>query len=286
MIAGREPQTNKNTELWKRLFWIVLGITTVIRLLYALKVPLTGDEAYFWEWSRHPALSYYDHPPLAGWILVITTAIFGSTVAGVRIFAVVAMSLVFIIIRQMTYEISGSWRMASLAGLLAMGIPLLEVGGILYSTDTPLILAGAFGGYFFYRAVEHGSNIAWWGLGICMGAAVMSKFLGVALPASYAGYLLLSPAHRHYLRRPGPYIAAAVTGLIFLPAIAWNAANGWATFVFNFSARLNTPGINLTDTLDYVIGQAVAMSPMVLFFAIPALYIFFPSRVKKENSFD
>jgi len=277
---------NISADKWKRTFWIVLGITTVIRLIYALKVPLTGDEAYFWEWARHPALSYYDHPPLAGWILVITTAIFGSTVAGVRIAAVLAMSAVFIVIRKMTFEISGSAQTASLAGLLAMGIPLLEVSGILYSTDTPLILAGAVGGYFFYRAVEHGSDIAWWGLGISMGAAVMSKFLGAALPASFAGYLLLSPAHRHYLRRPGPYVAVAVTGVSFLPALVWNAANGWATFVFNFSARLKTPGINLTNTLDYVIGQAVAMSPVVLFFAIPALYIFFPSRVKRENSFD
>ena len=51
------------------LFWSILGITTLIRLVYALKLPLTGDEAYFWEWERHPALGYYDHPPMAGWIL-------------------------------------------------------------------------------------------------------------------------------------------------------------------------------------------------------------------------
>ncbi|MDF1525348.1 MAG: hypothetical protein P1S59_03625 [bacterium] len=29
------------------IFWSVLGITTLIRLAYALKLPLTGDEAYF-----------------------------------------------------------------------------------------------------------------------------------------------------------------------------------------------------------------------------------------------
>ncbi len=286
MTTDIENAETKKPEAYKKLFWIVLGITTVIRLIYALKLPLTGDEAYFWEWARHPALSYYDHPPLAGWILVLTTAIFGSTVAGVRIFAVIAMTLVFIVIRQMSYEISGSWRTASLAGLLAMGIPLLEVGGILYSTDTPLILSGILGGYFFYRAVEHGSDKAWLGLGICSGAAVMSKFLGAALPAACVMYLMLSPDHRHHLRRPGPYLAAGTAGLIFLPAIVWNATHGWATFIFNFAARHKSPSINIVYTADYIIGQALAMSPLVLIFAFPAFIAFFPSRRRENLAWD
>lgn len=286
MTVNRVNKVRISPKTWKRVFWIVLGITTTIRLIYALKLPLTGDEAYFWEWARHPALSYYDHPPLAGWILAMTTSIFGSTVAGIRIPAVLAMSLVFVFLHRMTYEISGSQQTASLAGLLAMGIPLLEVGGILYSTDTPLMLSGILGGYFFYRAIEHGSRRAWIGLGVCSGTAVMSKFLGAALPAACVFYLLLSKPHRHHLRSRGPYIAAGLAGLIFLPAVAWNASHGWATFVFNFASRHKTPGINLVYTADYFIGQALAMSPLVLIFAIPAFFVFFPSRSRAYSAWN
>lgn len=40
---------------------IVAGALTV-RLLTVGQLPLSGDEAYHWEWSRHLAGAYYDHP--------------------------------------------------------------------------------------------------------------------------------------------------------------------------------------------------------------------------------
>ena len=40
------------------------------------------DEAYYWMWGQHPALSYYDHPPLNSWLLSLSSAVFGSIVWG------------------------------------------------------------------------------------------------------------------------------------------------------------------------------------------------------------
>lgn len=277
--AGRPGTLNS-------VFWALLIITTLLRLAYALGMPLTGDEAYFWEWARHPALSYYDHPPLAGWILILTTSILGSTVAGIRITAVLAMTGIVVIVRQTALEISGSTRQANLTGLLSMGIPFLAVTGILYSTDTPLVFAGALGGYLFYRAVEKGSDRAWLGLGLCMGAAIMSKFLGAALLAACFGYLILSSPHRHHLRTFGPYKAAIVALISFLPALYWNASHGWATFIFNFSSRHKAPIFTLKHTADYLAGQAIAMSPLVLVFAIASMFVYFPSRSRKGDALD
>ncbi len=286
MKSEREKTRAGRTGTLNSVFWALLIITTLLRLVYALSMPLTGDEAYFWEWARHPALSYYDHPPLAGWILVLTTSIFGSTAAGIRIAAVIAMTGIILIIRQTSREISGSLKKANLTGLLAMGVPFLAAAGILFSTDTPLVFAGALGGYLFYRAVERGSARAWLGLGLCMGAAIMSKFLGASLLAASFGYLMISPRHRQHLRTPGPYKALLVAVISFLPALYWNASNKWATFVFNFSARHKTPGLTLTHTADYLAGQAIAMSPLVLIFAIASLFLYFPSRPNRNDAMD
>ena len=32
---------------------------------------MTGDEAYFVLWGRHPDLGFYDHPPMVGWLLAL-----------------------------------------------------------------------------------------------------------------------------------------------------------------------------------------------------------------------
>src|SRR5205085_1121935 len=46
-----------------RLIAGVLVAGVLVRLLLAGLVPLFGDEAYYWEWSRHLAPGYFDHPP-------------------------------------------------------------------------------------------------------------------------------------------------------------------------------------------------------------------------------
>ncbi|MGD1066219.1 MAG: glycosyltransferase family 39 protein, partial [Vulcanimicrobiaceae bacterium] len=50
--------------------WIIVALVTVLRAIAAAKVPLTGDEAYYWEWSKHLALGYADHPPMVAYLIL------------------------------------------------------------------------------------------------------------------------------------------------------------------------------------------------------------------------
>ena len=34
----------------------------VVRLIFGALIPLQPDETYYWEWSRHLAGGYFDHP--------------------------------------------------------------------------------------------------------------------------------------------------------------------------------------------------------------------------------
>lgn len=272
MIQGEDKIGSRFTAL----FWSLLIITTGIRLVYAVVLPLTGDEAYFWEWARHPALSYYDHPPMAAWVMWPLLRLFGNTQFAVRMGAVFGIPLVILITRRLTLFISGSLKTANLTAVLAMGIPLLEVGGLIYTTDTPLVLAGAIGGYLFFLAVVRNRKNAWWGLGFCFAFAILSKFLGVGLIVACFGYLLLSPRYRFHLRKPGPYIALGVGTLGLVPILIWNASHNWATFVFNFSSRQAPLAPGFGHMADYLAGQALALSPVVFLLAFPALAVCLP----------
>jgi hypothetical protein len=55
-------------------------------------------------------------------------------------------------------------------------------------------------------------------------------------------YLASSPAQRHWLRRPGPYLAMAVAALMFTPVLLWNAEHQWASFAFQGSRRAGQMG--------------------------------------------
>src|SRR6185295_16168384 len=68
----------------------VLLLALVVRLVVAALVPLHPDEAYYWEWSRHLAAGYFDHPPAIAWFIRGGTLLLGDTPLGVRLFPVLA----------------------------------------------------------------------------------------------------------------------------------------------------------------------------------------------------
>jgi hypothetical protein len=259
------------SDRWTKAFWIVLALSTLGRASFAHLFPLTGDEAYIWEWGRHPALSYYDHPGLSGWLLWLSTALFGDTVFAVRLPALAALTLCLVLLRRLALALSGSPRTASQAGLLAMGMPLMAAGGVLMTTDAALLVTGPLGALFFRQALLRDRARDWLGLGACFALSFLAKFLGLFLPIACFAYLALAPEGRPFLRRRGPWLALALLLLGSVPVLWWNATHGWATFVFNLSDRQAPPAFSLTHFADYLVGQALALSPLVFVFAFPAL---------------
>jgi len=70
------------------VFLLAVGL---FRIYYTLNSPidLSPDEAHYWEWARRPDLSYYSKGPMIAYLIYIGTSIFGDTVFGIRIMAVV-----------------------------------------------------------------------------------------------------------------------------------------------------------------------------------------------------
>jgi len=52
---------------------IVVGVLTLWRLYLSAGLQLHPDEAYYWLWSRHLDIAYYDHSPLVAYFIWITT---------------------------------------------------------------------------------------------------------------------------------------------------------------------------------------------------------------------
>ena len=72
-----------------RLAIFLLFAITCYRLWFITRMELVPDEAFYWLWSKHLALSYRDKGPLIGWTIALGTWLFGPTVFGIRFFAVV-----------------------------------------------------------------------------------------------------------------------------------------------------------------------------------------------------
>ena len=65
-------------------FLLVILATTLLHVVIAATTPVSGDEAYYWDCSRHLDWTYFDQPPLVIWAMIPFRAILGETALAVR----------------------------------------------------------------------------------------------------------------------------------------------------------------------------------------------------------
>ncbi|MBF0517508.1 MAG: hypothetical protein HQK97_10415, partial [Nitrospirae bacterium] len=86
------PETAKSTRVsYSAILLGALTVLSLFRVCYILWGPLdlSPDEALYWDCTRRPELSYYTKGPLIVYLMLLSTHVFGTTVFGVRVLAVV-----------------------------------------------------------------------------------------------------------------------------------------------------------------------------------------------------
>ncbi len=214
----------------------LIAATTVLRLAFAATTGLGVDESYMVTAGRVLSLGYFDHPPASWWLSWGAAHLLGSE-------APVAVRLPFILLFGVSQWLM--WRIATTvtgdqrAGFwAAAALNVSPVFGVTTGTwvlpDGPLdaALLGAVLCVLKAAPADHRYRQWWAGAGVCAGLALFSKYSAVLSIGGAYLYLLVSPVHAHWRRRPEPYAAAGVAGLIFLPVLAWNGLHGWSSFAF------------------------------------------------------
>jgi 4-amino-4-deoxy-L-arabinose transferase-like glycosyltransferase len=252
----------------RRFAVVVVLATTIVRLVIAALTPLFPDETYYWEWSRHLAAGYYDHPPMIAWLIRIGTSIAGHTALGVRLGSVLAGALGTLFVCACARRIAGD-RAALLTATIFAVMPLSAAGLILATPDAPVLAASAATVYAILRVLEvparSRASLEWWCVaGATLGLAFCSKYTAVLLPLGVFVGLLLRRELRARLREPGPYVATLVALLVFLPVILWNARHDWISFAFQLQHGFGgATGSVLSRELELVGGQIGLVSPIL-----------------------
>ena len=271
-----EPTPADDARLWRLALLVVLG-AAVLRLLLSFLAPLFPDETYYWEWSRRPAASYFDHPPGIASLIGLGTSIFGDTRAGIRFGPALAALVGSLALVFTARRISGGGAALVTAAVLAC-MPLAAAGLVIATPDAPLLAAFAIGLWAVVRAVERApgsmSEIAWWCVaGLAMGAAMLSKYTAVLLPAGVALGFALDPRLRSRLLSFGPWIGVGLGVAAFSPVIMWNARLGWPSFAFQARHGLEAKGVEpgvlsivlnaLKNEAELLGGQLGLVSPIL-----------------------
>lgn len=212
------------------LFYFLLLGATLFRLwyIYAGNLALAPDEAHYWEWSRQPALSYYSKGPMVAYLIFLFTRLGGATEFWVRLPAVLLFSGAAILLYLIAWRLFFSHRVAFLAGLTALSVPLFAAGSILMTIDAPFLFFWVLACYLALRAVsDEGRLRHWLFCGLALGLGFLSKYTMVLFVPSFFLYLCSHPKGRSWLKKKEPYLVLALGLFISLPVLYWNAAHQW-----------------------------------------------------------
>lgn len=222
---------------------VALGVVAyafALRLLYIGLPELLQEEAYYWNYAKHLDIGYLDHPPMVAWMIWLTTALLGDSEFSVRIGAVVY----WLIAASFSFALTKALfdKSTALVALLLLSVlPFFFASGFVMTPDTPLIACWAGALYFLAQALIKERRLAWWGVGVCIGLGMLSKYTIALLGPATLLFLLVNPRSRHLLFKPEPYLAILVAGLLFSPVLIWNAEHEWASFAFQGLRRLREP---------------------------------------------
>ncbi len=267
-----------------------LVVISVFRIYYILHGPLDlgPDEAHYWEWSRMLDLSYYSKGPMIAYLVYIGTSIFGDTVFGIRVMAVIFSALssiyMFMLVNHMygKQEPEISQPVALSSALLLQIIPMFAPFGVIFTIDSPFIFFWILSLYVFWKAINsegakgngQGLNHTQWILlGISIGLGLLTKYT-MAFFYLCAFLFLLFSGKRYLLKSLKPYTALLISLLVFSPVIIWNFQHDWVTIRHTAGQAHVSEGlkISLKNFIEFLGSQIGIITPIIFVMMFYALF--------------
>jgi len=277
----------------KKAYGEALGLSLLLISLFRVHFILTGpfdlspDEAHYWEWSRHLDWSFYSKGPMIACLIYLGTSLFGDTVFGVRIFAVVLSAASSFLLYLMGKELYDE-KTGLVSALLVQIVPLYSVYGVLFTIDSPFMFFWILSLYLFYRLIQRHLNedrkilfdYYWLLLGISIGLGLLTKYTMAFFYISGFLFMLSSKDTRGLLRTSGPYIAVIISLAVFSPVIFWNAANGWVTLKHTAGQAHVAEGLKISANsfFEFTGSQLGVITPVLFILIAIALW-----RLRKDR---
>ena len=272
----------------------VPAIVTLVHLLTNNRYGFHRDELQFLSDARHLDWGFVAYPPFTGLVEHLGLAWFGLSLAGLRIFSVLAQCAAVVLAGLMARELGGG-RLAVVTATLAVALsplPLFEGTEFQYTSFDFLWWVGA--SYCAIRMLKS-ENPRWWiAIGALVGMGLETKYSIVFFIAGILIGVALTPVRRQV--KSAWFWAGILLALaIFLPNLIWLARHDFISYHFLQSIHARDVGEGRAVGFfrdQFVICASPAAAPlwiagllgylrdrryrmMALMFLVPVMFFYF-----------
>lgn len=255
----------------RNVSFALIGLYTLLALIHAWTLPFSADEAHYALYATYLDWSYFDHPPMVGWLQSIALY-FSSSEFSLRVLPIILSGLSLWILFNLAKKDFGE-KAAYLTLLLFVSAPILQILPFGMIPETPLIFAGLLNIWILKRIEANKGEklVDWLLLGLILGVAGLSKYTGVTLALSTFIFLLMQ-FNSQLFKQKGLYLAGLVAAVCIFPVLYWNAQNDWISFLYQLNHSAGKSEYSLPAALRMQATQFAAFGPLIYVVGLIAIF--------------
>jgi 4-amino-4-deoxy-L-arabinose transferase-like glycosyltransferase len=230
---------------------VCISIAALIHLILGFSIEFSVDEAHYALYAKHLAWSYFDHPPLVGWIQWPLVAL-SSSEGIIRLIPeslwIISCYLVYQVTVELHHFIQGrnasyltnALPSASNCGLFAIlvviaaPLPHVLAIGLLPDSLLSLFSLGLMLMALRWLRQDHFKLIDWVLTGLLLGLAGLSKYTGIFAAITLL-LVFLGPPKKPWITTAGFWLAALIALFCITPVLYWNWINDWISFKYQIA---------------------------------------------------
>jgi 4-amino-4-deoxy-L-arabinose transferase-like glycosyltransferase len=263
---------------------LLLVLACALHFVLGASLGLSVDEAHYALYAAHPDWSYFDHPPMVGWVQWPLVALDAPTWMLRLVPELLWLGTALMVYRLAErIQVRGAYRAtaspAVLSGqvllpvgaagfwaVLALSLaPLLHVLGIGLLPDTLLIFFTAWLMVLTLDLMDASvvqRPLPWLLLGVALGLSGLSKYTAILAVPAVAVCLLMAHGWR-LLRNPWLWLALFVALLLVMPVVYWNHSNHWISFTYQAQHGAGG-GWQWRHVVQFLVVQLLVYGPLLL----------------------
>ncbi|MDE3124119.1 MAG: glycosyltransferase family 39 protein, partial [Bacteroidota bacterium] len=270
---------------YKKLLFRLIIITILIKIILSLFVELGIDESYYWMYAIQPDWNHFDHPPMVGFLIRLSTLnLHWVNDVSMRLGAILSGAIATIFIFK-TGCLLKNERIGWYAALVYnCSIYTAIIAGIFIMPDSPQMVFWTAALYLMAKLFLQNKDKSlsiWLLLGLMIGLALYSKVHGLYLWAGFGLFIFIKKPK--WLLNYRLYLSALTSLLFVVPIVWWNIQNNFITYRYH-SERVTHTTIQPEDFLRELIGEFAYQNPVIFILLIVSIIYVIKNRASVFNT--
>jgi 4-amino-4-deoxy-L-arabinose transferase-like glycosyltransferase len=259
------------------LDWLLFLAFAASRLILSQLHGLGVDEAHYALYGAKLDLSYFDHPPLIGWVESPFLFFFGRQEWAVRLPAILCGVISSALVYRLCLRLSTEPSRARWAALALNGSFLVSGLWLMFLPDSLLLVLVLFLIFTVLNILTLNRRRDWVLFGLCLGLCGLTKYTAILFIPALLGFSLSTGQWRKIFSVNG-LMAVIVAALTIAPVIIWNIQHDWISFKYQTNHVLGQGQQSWAHLAQFLVTQLVAYNPLLIIMTLTGLLARFGRR--------